>query len=68
VALTLLLVPLGVMGSVYLVSAAVLGGLFIWDAIKLARLGGAAPAWRLYKYSLLYLALIFVAMVVDHML
>jgi len=25
----------------------------------------AKPAWRLYGYSLLYLALLFVAMVVD---
>jgi protoheme IX farnesyltransferase len=25
----------------------------------------AAPAWRLYKFSLLYLALLFAAMVVD---
>jgi protoheme IX farnesyltransferase len=65
VALTLLLVPFGMMGRVYLVSAVVLGGLFIWSAVRLRREATAAAARALYKFSLSYLALLFTAMVVD---
>ena len=32
-----------------------------------ARPSGTKPAWRLYKFSLLYLALLFAAMVVDRL-
>ncbi len=68
VALSLVFAPLSGMGLIYLALALVLGGVFIWDAVKLAQQGGAAPAWKLYKYSLLYLALLFVAMMLDHSL
>jgi hypothetical protein len=38
----------------------------LWYCIKLLREPGVTPtAWRLYKYSLLYLALLFVAMGLD---
>ncbi|MCW5848780.1 MAG: heme o synthase [Anaerolineae bacterium] len=68
VALSVVFGPLSGMGSIYLALALLLGGIFIWDAVKLAQQGGAAPAWKLYKYSLLYLALLFVAMMLDHSL
>ena len=68
VALSLVFGPLSGMGMLYLALALLLGGVFIWDAVKLAQQGGAAPAWKLYKYSLLYLALLFVAMMLDHSL
>ena len=68
VALTVLPVCFGVFGPVYLVSALALGALFIagvWK-VRVARDGGwEKPAWWVFKYSLLYLALLFVAMAVD---
>ena len=70
---TLILIPLtllpyafGALGSIYLVSAAVLGGVFVVEVLKVVRdTEWTKSAWRLYKFSLLYLALIFAAMVVD---
>jgi protoheme IX farnesyltransferase len=64
-ALTLLPVALGAMGGIYLVAAVVLGGLFLRDAWAVWRQGEQQHIWRLYKYSLLYLALLFAAMVLD---
>jgi protoheme IX farnesyltransferase len=64
-ALTLLPVALGAMGGIYLVAAVALGGLFLRDAWAVWRQGEQQHIWRLYKYSLLYLALLFAAMVLD---
>jgi len=63
--LTVLPVPLGMLGAPYLVMAALFGGLFWYYATRLRREGTTTAAWALYKYSLLYLALLFLAMVVD---
>ncbi len=66
VALTLLPLTFGAFGWIYGASAAVLGAKFMVDVIRVRNaVEYAKPAWRLYGYSLLYLALIFVAMVVD---
>lgn len=67
VGLTLILTPLHVLGWAYFVMAAILGAIFMRDAIRLQRGGGTAEAWKLYKYSLLYLFLIFVAMMIDRL-
>lgn len=67
VSLTLLPVIFGLMGIVYAGAALLLGGLFLYRAVQLLLAPGAAAAWQLYKYSLLYLALLFVAMVPDRM-
>lgn len=64
--LTLVLTPLGLAGLVYFGCAAVLGGIFLWYAYRLFREEGTNVAWKLYKYSLLYLALLFGALVLDH--
>jgi heme o synthase len=64
-ALTVLPTPLGMFGLAYLLMAAVLGALFLRHAVRLYFAGTTASAWGLYKYSLLYLALLFAAMVVD---
>jgi protoheme IX farnesyltransferase len=68
VALTVLPACFGVFGMIYLVSALALGALFIlgvWK-VRAARDGGwEKPSWWVFKYSLLYLALLFVAMAVD---
>jgi len=70
---TLILIPLtllpysfGVLGGIYLASAAALGALFLIEVVQVMRTTTFnKPAWRLYKFSLLYLALLFAAMVVD---
>ena len=68
VPLTLLPVAFGALGVVYFVAAAILGGKFVAEVVRVMRATEwSAPAWRLYKYSLLYLALLFAAMVVDRL-
>ena len=70
---TLILIPLSVLpaafgafGVVYFVSALALGLVLLWSVVRLRRAADwVKPAWWTYKYSLLYLALLFVAMVVD---
>ena len=64
--LTLLPYTFRVLGPIYLASAAVLGIMFLVDVVRVMRATEwNKPAWRLYKFSLLYLALLFAAMVVD---
>mgnify|MGYP000035336551 CR=1 FL=1 len=65
VGVTLLLVPVGGAGPLYLVSALLLGGGFLYLAISLGRESGHRPAMRLFGYSTVYLALIFFALAVD---
>ena len=65
VALTLLLTTTSAVGWIYLGGAALLGGVFIEMAWQLKRHSTAKRARILYLYSLLYLALLSVAMIVD---
>jgi protoheme IX farnesyltransferase len=65
VALTLLFTPARVAGTVYLAGAAVLGLGFLAHTVWLYRAPSNKAAWRLYKYSSYYLALIFALLVVD---
>lgn len=68
VVMSLALTPLHVMGLWYLVPAAILGGVFLWDAWRML-VGPTKPLARvLFKYSLLYLALMCGAMVVDRVI
>jgi protoheme IX farnesyltransferase len=68
IAVTLTPVGFGVFGLVYGISAAVLGAAFAWYALELRRTMERTAAVRLFHYSLLYLALLFVAMAVDSVL
>jgi protoheme IX farnesyltransferase len=68
VALSVLPTPLGILGLPYLAMALALGAIFLFYAFRLRHLGTIASAWGLYKYSLLYLALLFLAMVLDRIL
>jgi protoheme IX farnesyltransferase len=66
--LTLLPVAFRALGPIYFVSALVLGGMFVYEVLKVMRATEwTKSAWKLYKFSLLYLALIFTAMVVDRL-
>ncbi len=66
VAVTTLLFVTRTSGPLYLALAMLLGGRFIYDAVRLLREQTQRAARRLYLYSLLYLALLFLAMVLDH--
>jgi protoheme IX farnesyltransferase len=66
VAASLVLYPLHVMGAFYFGAAAVLGGIFVLDAVRTWReRSGTLAARNLFRYSLLYLALMCAVMVVD---
>jgi protoheme IX farnesyltransferase len=73
---TLILLPLtilpsffGALGPVYGVVAALLGARLLWYCIRVLRERPVTPvAWGMYRYSLLYLALLFVAMGLDRAL
>lgn len=56
---------LGLLGPVYLVAALAVNGLFLWEAIAIQIDPTNSNIWRLYRYSLLHLALLFLAMGVD---
>jgi protoheme IX farnesyltransferase len=55
----------GTLGVAYLAAASVLGGAFVWLALRLRRDATPGRAALLFHYSLLYLALLFVAMALD---
>ena len=65
VAVTLVPWFTGEAGPFYVVSALVLGAVFVWLAERLRRETTKRGAMLLFHYSLLYLALIFVALAVD---
>jgi heme o synthase len=55
----------GAFGGIYLVASMVLGGAFIAGSVLLYRRADRRTALRLYLFSLIYLALLFGAMVAD---
>jgi protoheme IX farnesyltransferase len=65
VAFTTVPVLLGTLGLLYLGAALALGGLFLALALRLRREASRPGAVLLFHYSLLYLALLFVAAAVD---
>ncbi len=64
-ALTLLFAPVAGMGWIYTTSAVVLGAMFIWLAIGVARQPEPGRAMRLFGWSITYLVLLFAAMAAD---
>lgn len=66
VGLTLLPVAFGAFGGFYCASAAVLGALLLRGVWRVRTAEDrVAPSWWVYGYSLLYLALLFLAMALD---
>jgi protoheme IX farnesyltransferase len=63
VGVSLLLVPLGAMGWVYLIAALALGGWFLWHTWQVHR--DPAGAMRLFTVSTVYLAALFASVLVD---
>jgi heme o synthase len=65
VPVTLSLTPIGVAGAVYLVPAGLLGALFIFYAVRLYRRPTTPHAVHLFRFSILYLFLLYVALTAD---
>ena len=70
VAISLVFFSVARMGAIYLTAAVVLGAMFLWQAFRLWRVGtspeeSTAGAIRLYKFSISYLTLLFLAVAID---
>jgi protoheme IX farnesyltransferase len=70
VAISLILWAVARMGAIYLGAAIILGVIFLWQAWRLWRRGASeeastAGAIRLYRYSISYLTLLFLAVAID---
>ena len=68
VVVTLLPGVLGLLGPLYLGAAALLGAWFLWSCIRLVRERSDAAARAVFRTSLVYLALLYAAMLVDLLL
>ncbi len=66
IAATLLPFVYGMSGYIYLAAALVLGGIFLAYAWKLYRQYSDALAQRTFRFSILYLSLLFAALLIDH--
>lgn len=53
-------------GFIYLGCAAVLSGLFVWYSWQLYRNYSDALSRKLFRFSILYLSLLFLALLIDH--
>jgi protoheme IX farnesyltransferase len=58
----------GMSGWLYLVAAVTLGGIFIAYAVRIYVDYSDALARRTFRYSIVYLAALFTALLVDHYL
>jgi protoheme IX farnesyltransferase len=65
IVVTLLLPLFNLAGTVYLVSALVLGGFLLYAAWRVFTVGGNKVAWTMYRWSSMYLAFIFLAIMID---
>jgi heme o synthase len=65
VTLTIIPVGFGLLNIFYALSAMLLGGLFVAFGVAMMSSPSVRTTWRLYKYSKVYLILLFAAMVVD---
>jgi heme o synthase len=68
VALTLVLPLFGLGGAIYWVGAAVLGLWLLWAAWKVWKGTGNKVAWKMYRYSSMYLAFLFVLLMIDRLI
>jgi protoheme IX farnesyltransferase len=57
---------IGMSGFLYLISAAALGGMFLFLAVRIYVAYSDALAQRTFRFSIAYLALLFAALLVDH--
>jgi protoheme IX farnesyltransferase len=62
---TLVLPLFGLGGGIYFVATIVLGALLLYSAWKVWRGEGNKVAWKMYRRSSMYLAFLFLALMVD---
>ncbi|MBI2339627.1 MAG: protoheme IX farnesyltransferase [Deltaproteobacteria bacterium] len=55
-------------GMVYLISALILSAFFMWEAVQIYRKKTIRSYWQLFGYSIAYLLLLFVILIVDHLI
>jgi len=67
-AITIVFWPVGDMGNLYLAAAILLGGVFTWKAVQLARSGTTERAMGLFGWSITYVTLLFGAMAADQLI
>ncbi|MEP7155348.1 MAG: heme o synthase [Betaproteobacteria bacterium] len=65
-AATMLPFVVGMSGWIYLASVLVLDGIFLWYAFRMYRNYSDALARRTFSFSILYLSLLFAALLIDH--
>jgi protoheme IX farnesyltransferase len=65
VGLTLVLPLFGLGGGIYFVAAILLGGLLLFSAWNVWKGEGNKVAWRMYRHSSMYLAFLFLALMID---
>ena len=69
VAVSLLLFPAAGMGPIYLAAALALGAAFVWYALRVQRhLADGRAAINLFRFSISYLTLLFVAIAADSLI
>jgi protoheme IX farnesyltransferase len=66
VATTMLPFAVSMSGLIYLGSAAVLGAIFLWYAWRMWKHYSDLLARQTFAYSIVYLSLLFAALLVDH--
>ena len=65
VLLTLALPILGLGGGIYFIGATLLGLWLVHAAWRVWKMGGNKVAWKMYRYSSMYLAFLFFALMID---
>lgn len=65
VAITILLPVFGLGSSIYLIGAVILGLWLLSAAWRVWKRGGNKSAWKMYRYSSMYLAFLFGALMLD---
>jgi heme o synthase len=68
VGVSLLLLPVADLGTLYLSAALGLGGLLIWYAVRVLLQGNMRAAMAMFHYSITYLGLLFAAAAADELL
>jgi protoheme IX farnesyltransferase len=65
VAFTLVLIPVAHLGVIYIATAVVAGGLFLWSTVDLGKNPTPQRSMRVFGFSITYVTLLFAAMTID---
>ena len=68
VAITILMPLLGLSGAIFMISALILGVWLVSVARRVYKGEGNKIAWKMYRYSSMYLAFIFLVLMIDRLL